>query len=57
MFKFFVTMEFAGFVDSHFIEVTVVRRVGPPEHPSAIRLLPLQPRVSYKSISSIFSYH
>ena len=57
MFYFFVAMEFAGFVVSHFIGVTVVRRIGPPEHPSTVRLLPLQPRVSYKSISSIFSYH
>ena len=27
--KFFVAMEFAGFVVLHFIKVTVVRRVGP----------------------------
>ncbi|XP_073365158.1 uncharacterized protein [Aegilops tauschii subsp. strangulata] len=37
-------LQLPGFVVSHFIGVTVVRRVGPPEHPSALRLLPLQPR-------------
>ncbi|XP_073365161.1 uncharacterized protein [Aegilops tauschii subsp. strangulata] len=41
-------LQLPGFVVSHFIGVTVVRRVGPPEHPSALRLLPLQPRKFYR---------